>query len=229
MTLAERVIYLIIALIIFIGMIIARVDRDFLEAYYLAEDGILEWLTVIIILFCAFLCFRRATCLRSIRPKVFLLSLVFIGFGFLFCAGEELSWGQRIFSIDTPEWLKERNQQHEINVHNLMVGEISINKVIFGKILSISLALYLFVLPLLTNRFTRIRHLADRFALPLPTLTQAICFLPALIVPDLVIESGETDELREACGFLMFVILFCFPKNCYIFSPDWRMTQEKKQ
>ncbi len=229
MTLAERGIYMSIALTIVIGMIIARVDPDFLDAYYLAEDGILEWLTVIIILFCAFLCFRRATYLRSIRPKIFLLSLVFIGFGFLFCAGEELSWGQRIFSIDTPEWLKERNQQHEMNVHNLMIGEISVNKVIFGKILSISLALYLFVLPWLTNRSTRIKYLVERFALPLPTLTQAICFLPSLIVPDLVIESGETDELRETCGFLMFVILFCFPKNAYIFSPDWRMTQEKKQ
>ena len=228
MTLAERAIYMIIVLIISLGMIIARVDPEFLETYYLAEDGILEWLTVIIILFCAFLCFRSATCLWSIRPKLFILSLITIGLGFIFCAGEELSWGQRIFSIDTPEWLKERNQQNEINVHNLMVGDISINKVIFGKILSISLALYLFVLPWLTNRFTRIKHQAENLALPLPTLTQAVCFLPALILPDLLIQSGESDELREACGFLMFIILFCFPKNSYIFSPEWRVPQEKK-
>ena len=228
MTVAERAIYMIIVLIISLGMIIARVDPEFLEAYYLAEDGILEWLTVIIILFCAFLCFRRATCLWSIRPKLFILSLITIGLGFIFCAGKELSWGQRIFSIDTPEWLRDRNQQHEINVHNLMIGDISINKVIFGKLLSISLASYLFLLPWLTNRHARMNQLVERFALPLPTLTQAICFLPALILPDLLIKSPESDELREACGLLMFVMLFCFPKNDYIFSPNWAVTQGKK-
>ena len=33
---------------------------------------------------------------------------------------EEISWGQRIFDIDTPEALKEVNVQKEINIHNLV-------------------------------------------------------------------------------------------------------------
>jgi hypothetical protein len=36
-----------------------------------------------------------------------------------FSAGEEVSWGQRIFNIDTPAILEDVNVQGEINIHNL--------------------------------------------------------------------------------------------------------------
>ncbi len=222
MQLAERVIYALIVIIISVGVLLAQTSPEFLENYYLAEDGILEWLTVSILLFCAYLCFQRLYILKPVRSAHFLLSLIIIGLGFIFCAGEELSWGQRIFSIETPDWLKEKNQQHEINVHNLMVGDVSINKVIFGKILSVSLAIYLFVLPFLCNRFSRLNNTVEGFGLPLPTRTQALAFLPALILPDLLISSGESDELREICGCLMIVIMFCFPKNAHIYSLNWK-------
>ncbi|MCK5850201.1 MAG: hypothetical protein KAH23_04740 [Kiritimatiellae bacterium] len=37
----------------------------------------------------------------------------------LFIAMEEISWGQRIFDIETPESMKSENIQDEINLHNL--------------------------------------------------------------------------------------------------------------
>ena len=40
------------------------------------------------------------------------MSLVFISI-------EEISYGQRLFDIDTPEFFIEHNSQHEISVHNL--------------------------------------------------------------------------------------------------------------
>ncbi len=39
--------------------------------------------------------------------------LFFLGFA------EEISWGQRILGIETPEALRMRNKQQEINLHNL--------------------------------------------------------------------------------------------------------------
>ena len=36
-----------------------------------------------------------------------------------FCAGEEISWGQRIFGLATPEIIAEDSTQDEINIHNL--------------------------------------------------------------------------------------------------------------
>ncbi len=41
------------------------------------------------------------------------------GILFLFAFGEEISWGQRLFNIKTPEALNALNRQGEINIHNL--------------------------------------------------------------------------------------------------------------
>jgi hypothetical protein len=53
--------------------------------------------------------------------------LVYLGLAllFFFGAGEEISWGQRIFGLKTPEPLAQVNKQDELNLHNLSVFENS--------------------------------------------------------------------------------------------------------
>ncbi len=41
------------------------------------------------------------------------------GIVLVFIAGEEISWGQRIFEFTTPEFLRDLNRQNEFNVHNI--------------------------------------------------------------------------------------------------------------
>lgn len=36
-----------------------------------------------------------------------------------FIVGEEISWGQRVFGLDTPDFLEGANRQRELNVHNI--------------------------------------------------------------------------------------------------------------
>jgi hypothetical protein len=50
----------------------------------------------------------------------------FLGLGLFFIAGEEISWGQRLFGIATPEDIKEINVQGEITVHNLNIFQYSL-------------------------------------------------------------------------------------------------------
>ncbi|WP_287962626.1 hypothetical protein [Alcanivorax sp.] len=38
--------------------------------------------------------------------------------------GEEISWGQRIFDIETPEYFAQHNIQGEMNIHNLFTGPV---------------------------------------------------------------------------------------------------------
>jgi len=45
--------------------------------------------------------------------------LVLGGISFIFLGMEEISWGQRIFNIETPEILKNMNDQEELNFHNI--------------------------------------------------------------------------------------------------------------
>ncbi len=88
------------------------------------EDGLFEWLGALCLLLGS--CFFVLS-VRELRhggaPWVKQASFVAIGL-FLFLAfGEEISWGQRIFGIETPEALLRVNSQGETNLHNLYGNE----------------------------------------------------------------------------------------------------------
>jgi hypothetical protein len=53
--------------------------------------------------------------------------LIYLGVAllFFFGAGEEISWGQRIFGFKTPQALAQVNKQDELNLHNLAIMENS--------------------------------------------------------------------------------------------------------
>lgn len=59
--------------------------------------------------------------LLSSRPGPYLPRIIWslIGVVAIFIAGEEISWGQRIFDIETPASIYEHNLQREITLHNL--------------------------------------------------------------------------------------------------------------
>jgi hypothetical protein len=59
--------------------------------------------------------------LRLMRRRESTLALVYalLGLFFFFVGGEEMSWGQRIFGVASPEFFQENNRQGEISVHNL--------------------------------------------------------------------------------------------------------------
>ena len=85
------------------------------------EEGLIEGLGAAaffaagVFAFLAFLRDRRRAESRRWRQAV-LLGLAVL---FVFAAGEEVSWGQRILGLETPEALESFNDQGETNVHNL--------------------------------------------------------------------------------------------------------------
>ena len=100
------------------------------------EDGLFEYLTVGILVVasvCMFASARRVGDRHGRWPRVVLL-----GFGVLLflAAMEEISWGQRILGIETPEPLKAVNAQDEINVHNLFVGYNEIIRMVLALCIS---------------------------------------------------------------------------------------------
>ncbi len=76
------------------------------------EDGFFEWLTFWYALVAALI-----WAWLSIRYRLvpFLLPFAF----FLFFAMEEISWGQRLFEWETPEFIGSVNYQNETNIHNI--------------------------------------------------------------------------------------------------------------
>ncbi len=88
------------------------------------KEGLFENLTFVLYLLSAVACAIAALRLQR-NPTVdhhrlvasFYLVCAVV---FLVVAGEEVSWGQRVFGIKTPEPLVSLNHQHETNVHNLL-------------------------------------------------------------------------------------------------------------
>lgn len=78
------------------------------------EDRAVEWATV-----CFFVAAGALMLVRALRRRRVFDALV--GLFCVFFAGEEMSWGQRLFGMTPPAYFLEHNRQQELNVHNFSV------------------------------------------------------------------------------------------------------------
>jgi hypothetical protein len=87
------------------------------------EDGVVETAGAagFAVAAVCFLLAARAVRRRDGRDadRLRIVALVALGVAFVLSAGEEISWGQRIFGVGTPEGLARVNKQGETNLHNL--------------------------------------------------------------------------------------------------------------
>jgi len=84
------------------------------------EDGPLEWLQVLgFVVAGAFALLAGRLLQRRSDVRVAVLYLL-LAASCVFLAGEEISWGQRLFGLETPGGLREVNVQDEITVHNIL-------------------------------------------------------------------------------------------------------------
>ena len=90
------------------------------------EDFYIENLTAILLFLAGFLLAIVASTERRIFPRcIYVLGCV----AFMFAAGEEISWGQRIFDFETPENLMNLNAQNEFNIHNVRINQYSVPRI----------------------------------------------------------------------------------------------------
>ena len=94
------------------------VDRE-IFGLILDEDGLVEWGQVLLFFVSGIVGAWIATdrFRRGYRGQGFL----WLGFvlAMLVIVGEEISWGQRLLGLETPEILEDINRQSEINLHNI--------------------------------------------------------------------------------------------------------------
>lgn len=85
-------------------------------------------------------------------------------------AGEEVSWGQRFFGIETPEYLAAVNKQKEINLHNVnfKLTDGPLNIIILSYIATLSWGI---VCPLLQRYSNGINRLFWFFRAPVPPIS----------------------------------------------------------
>lgn len=99
-------------------IVFSALNRRFFR-FLLAEDGPIEWATfggfVVAMILGAWIC---NVCIKT-NKKPYAWFFGFFTVAMFFCAGEELSWGQRIFNWETPESLRIPGVQDEIVFHNI--------------------------------------------------------------------------------------------------------------
>lgn len=87
---------------------------------YLAyEDGLIENISAVFLALAAFILFIQAFRFITKRHWALTTGLLLMGLLFSFICMEEISWGQRILDIESPEFFLENNVQDETNLHNL--------------------------------------------------------------------------------------------------------------
>jgi len=212
----EKIILIIVAIVVAAGFYLFYTNLSRFEQY-VREDGIAEWLTVAGLLLGSFVCFLRFVKLLHKKSKWFLFVTLGLGLFLFFAAGEEISWGQRIFGIKTPEYFQQHNAQQETNLHNLVVGGVRLNKLIFSVILVGLLSLFLIVVPVLYQKSNAVKKFLDKSAVPVPQLYQVLGFIIVFVLTSLI-KHGKNAELLECGGALLFFLIIRYSKNREIFS-----------
>lgn len=192
------------------------------------EDNFFECLTAISL----FLAFAFCLNLFLKTKNIFFLLLSLL---FMFGAGEEISWGQRILGFKTPEMMGELNVQKEFNFHNIELFNTADKhggtKSGLSRLFEVNFLFRLFmmvygiVLPFFVFHIRPIRSLTEKIKLPVPPIAIGIFFLVNWFVfrmlhvyytgvKDEVMFVSADSEIFECLGaFILFVVSIYFYRD----------------
>ncbi|KAA1189515.1 hypothetical protein F0M18_14245 [Pseudohalioglobus sediminis] len=188
------------------------------------EDSIVENLGAL----CFFLTSIVALFIFLRTRNIFFLLLCLV---FFLGAGEEVSWGQRIFNFETPAAMKEMNVQGEFNLHNIEIfNSANFDKTYkqgLEKLLTINFLYKLFwaswciILPLLVFNFDALNRLATKIRLPIPPIAIGVFFavnwLTFKSLDSVILPRGHSahyyaasKEIYESLSAFIFLVLMVY-------------------
>jgi len=101
------------------GLVWIKAEHEALYGPLVLEDGPIENLQFGLFLFAGITAILAGRRLAAAGLKIHCVLYWLLGLGLVVVAMDEISWGQRVFSIATPERLAAVNLQSELTVHNL--------------------------------------------------------------------------------------------------------------
>jgi hypothetical protein len=209
----------IVLVIFFYGLVLLHLDKKAFLVW-IREDGFVEWLTFAELLaISAFSFFTSRALGRSDQGSTAKRVWLFLGFLFLFGAMEEISWGQRVFGIESPQWFLKHNKQGETNVHNLLIYGVNINKLVLGKILAILVGIYLLAVPPLYRFNEGFKDFVTRWGIPIAQNYQILLCVIVIILAQLHLSlAKKAGELLEFSNSFLFLLILAHPYNQEPFS-----------
>tara|TARA_B100000886_G_scaffold205753_1_gene142093 strand:- start:878 stop:1525 length:648 start_codon:yes stop_codon:yes gene_type:complete len=201
-----NIIYMILMLILCLIPIIFLFDE---ELYHLIimEDGVIEYLTASFLLFASIKLFFLFLKIYK-KYSVFNFGLLSYSLVLFFGFGEEISWGQRIFGIQPPSFFSDNNFQGEINIHNMMVLGVDLNRWIFTYALVLIFTFYFLITPIMYYKNKLPKTIVNRFSFLIPNYLYSSIFL----ITTLIINLNLAEKVSEVweCSFAITIFFICF-------------------
>ena len=119
---------------------------------------------------------------------------------------EEISWGQRIFGIKSPDFFKAENLQGELNIHNFFTGPYGTAlKHTIAYVLAAGLVIYGLALPLAIRLRWRFAEWLDARGLATPPLYLWPFFVMAAYLEIGTLRFNEAEVAELMVGFAMAI------------------------
>ena len=172
------------------------------------EDTVAENLQAIFYGFSAlmfFLLFAKQKIKTSRKAMFYIIFAIFL----FLVTGEEISWGQRIFKLHTPEFWDRVNVQGEITLHNVQGFDANLGLVII-------MLGWAVVLPLLGTFWPWARAQLTKLQMPIMPLTSSLAVIIGLSFYFLNYSNHFADEIWElfvSLAFVFFVFKVRFAKE----------------
>lgn len=183
------------------------------------EDSFFENMTAILYLIAGILLIIAAF-KNYIRNKIFLevfLTLL-LGLFFIFIAGEEVSWGQRILGINVPDVIKKHNVQQELTFHNLTVFQ-HLKFIDQHRLLNAFALLSGVIFPILYYFHKKFRNMLNFLYFPIIPLSCCIIFSLGILYGQTIAKiyphytHTEVKEFIFSAGYFIFSISLYTNKN----------------
>jgi len=188
------------------------IDEQFFT-WFAAEDHFSENLSALFLLITGVILLGNSF-YKIKKGRRFREEALFVLFGlmFLFSAGEEISWGQRIFDLPTPGFFLKYNAQQELSFHNLFIFHTSLYNP--NTILDVFVFLMGIMIPILCFRSEKIRQALDKINFPIIQLSFLPIFSMGLIYGLAMVQitnhhlfaPNEIKEFIYSIGFFLYSI-----------------------
>lgn len=194
------------------SFIAAGLSREIFMAYFGAEDSATENATAVFLVLAGLVLVHRIWSARREVTRAALGLGVLYGLAYIWAGGEEISWGQRIIGFESPEYFRENNDQSEFTMHNLVIGDVKLDELLFGPALSVVILTYLIVLPVLWHKADWVRRITRAMVIPVPRLHHAgFALAVTLIIP--LLTYSRRWEVYECIFALLSMAIFLNPAN----------------
>lgn len=115
-----KILICLFPIISFLLFLLLMKNNEELFMQIVAEDSILEYIQFFLYILSGIFTIKIVKRLIELKESKFkIIAFSVLAILFFFIAFEEISWGQRILNIETPESIASNNIQGELTIHNL--------------------------------------------------------------------------------------------------------------